>query len=84
MSVEIVPATLRDLTYIAANMRPDDRTEIECQMEAWDYLHVAAISLREEALKAAQEQLSADQGALAEKRAAMVEKLRAAQALASG
>jgi hypothetical protein len=31
----IVPATLRDLTYIAANMRPDDKAEIAAQFPYW-------------------------------------------------
>ncbi len=32
--VEIVPATLRDVSFIAANMCPEDRREIYCQLPA--------------------------------------------------
>ena len=32
MTVTIVPATVRDVTYIAADMRPDDWREIACQV----------------------------------------------------
>ncbi|MBW8640488.1 hypothetical protein K1W69_25070 [Hoeflea sp. WL0058] len=31
-AVAIVPATLRDVSYIVANLRPDDRSEIRCQV----------------------------------------------------
>lgn len=34
LTVAIVPATLRDATFVAANMRADDWTEIECQAPA--------------------------------------------------
>jgi hypothetical protein len=30
--IEIVPATIRDLTFIAANLRAEDWREIECQL----------------------------------------------------
>lgn len=42
MKARIVGATLRDLSYIAANMRPEDRAEVECQIDHWD---VGAIAL---------------------------------------
>lgn len=29
------PATLRGLSYIAANLRPEDRAEIDCQLDHW-------------------------------------------------
>ena len=32
-STRIIPATLRDLSYIAANLRPEDRAEIDCQLD---------------------------------------------------
>lgn len=35
MSIRIVPATLRDLSYIAANLRLEDRAEIDCQLDHW-------------------------------------------------
>lgn len=46
-SIEIVPATLRDLSYIAAHMRASDRAEVEVQMDEWNAAHVAALSLRD-------------------------------------
>jgi hypothetical protein len=44
---EVVPATLRDLSYIAAHMRPADRAEIECQLDEWSAVNIAAMSLRD-------------------------------------
>lgn len=45
MTVEIIPATLRDLTYIAANMRPEDWREIECQFpEGITSFEIAALA----------------------------------------
>lgn len=38
---EIVPATFRDLTYIAANLREADREEISCLYKDWHPQHVA-------------------------------------------
>lgn len=45
MKARIVGATLRDLTYIAANMRPEDRREVECQLAQWnvDLIALAAM-----------------------------------------
>ncbi len=31
-AVAIVPATLRDVSYVVANLRPDDKREIDCQV----------------------------------------------------
>jgi hypothetical protein len=45
--VSILPATLRDLSYIAAHMRAPDRAEVECQIDEWDAAAIAAISLRD-------------------------------------
>lgn len=47
MRVAIVPANLRDLSYVAANMRPADRAEVECQLDEWSPINVAAMSLRD-------------------------------------
>jgi RimJ/RimL family protein N-acetyltransferase len=46
MSPRVVAATLRDLSYIAANLRPDDREEIDCQFAEWSPAGLAAVSLR--------------------------------------
>jgi hypothetical protein len=35
MTVRIIGGNLRDLSYIAANLRPEDRAEVDCQFEAW-------------------------------------------------
>ena len=35
MTVRIVGGNLRDLSYIAANLRPDDRAEVDCQLDEW-------------------------------------------------
>lgn len=44
---EVKPATLRDLSYIAAHMRAADRAEVEAQIDEWSAVHVAAMSLRD-------------------------------------
>jgi hypothetical protein len=45
MTVRIIPATLRDLSYVAANLRPEDRAEVDCQLDAWspELLALAAL-----------------------------------------
>lgn len=35
MTARIVGGTLRDLSYIAANLRKEDRAEIDCQFNEW-------------------------------------------------
>lgn len=35
MRAEVVPATLRDISYVASNLRPQDRHEIDCQCAYW-------------------------------------------------
>lgn len=35
MTVRIIGANLRDLSYIASNLRPDDKAEIDCQLDEW-------------------------------------------------
>lgn len=44
---EVVPANLRDLSYVAAHMRAADRAEVECQIDEWSAANVAALSLRD-------------------------------------
>lgn len=46
MRCRIVGATLRDLSYIGANLRPDDYREIDCQLDEWNPTFLAAISMR--------------------------------------
>lgn len=35
MTARIVGGTLRDLSYIASNLRPEDHAEIDCQLDHW-------------------------------------------------
>ncbi|MER8793960.1 hypothetical protein NKH75_07095 [Mesorhizobium sp. M0984] len=35
MTVRILGGNLRDLSYIAANLRPEDQAEIDCQFDEW-------------------------------------------------
>lgn len=47
MTVRIVGACLRDLSFVAANMRPEDRAEIDCQHSEWTPAGLAALHLRD-------------------------------------
>lgn len=49
MRTRIVGATIRDLSYVAANMRPEDRAEVEAQFDDWSPAGLAALSLRDHA-----------------------------------
>ena len=46
MTLRIIPATLRDLSYIAANLRPQDRAEIDCQLDHWSPALLAFTALQ--------------------------------------
>ncbi|MER9925015.1 hypothetical protein NKJ84_19105 [Mesorhizobium sp. M0048] len=46
MTLRIIPATLRDLSYIAANLRPEDRAEIDCQLDNWSPALLALTALQ--------------------------------------
>ncbi|TRC72757.1 hypothetical protein FJV83_10080 [Mesorhizobium sp. WSM4307] len=46
MPIRIIPATLRDLSYIAANLRPEDRAEIDCQLDDWSPALLALTALQ--------------------------------------
>lgn len=35
MTVRIIGGNLRDLSYIAANLRPEDHAEVDCQFSEW-------------------------------------------------
>jgi hypothetical protein len=50
--VEIIPATFRDLSYIASRMRADDRAEAEAQIGPFHSMDLAAAHLRDVALVA--------------------------------
>lgn len=47
--VEIIPASFRDLSYIAAHIRPEDREEVECQTGPLHYVDLAAMHYRDNA-----------------------------------
>jgi hypothetical protein len=49
VSPRIVAATLRDLSYVAANLRPEDDEELSCQLPNWNVFGLAAMSLRDHA-----------------------------------
>lgn len=46
MSARVIAGTLRDLSYIAANLRLEDREEVDCQFVDWSPVGLASISLR--------------------------------------
>lgn len=46
MKARVIGGTLRDLSYIAANLRPDDKAEIDCQCEAWKPAQLALAALQ--------------------------------------
>jgi hypothetical protein len=35
VTVRIIGGNIRDLSYIAVNLRPEDRAEIDCQLDDW-------------------------------------------------
>jgi hypothetical protein len=49
MTVRIVGGNVRDLSYIAANLRPQDRAEIDCQVPDWHPVHLALSALQGQA-----------------------------------
>jgi hypothetical protein len=46
MTVRIIGGNLRDLSYIAANLRPEDHAEIDCQLDDWTPATVALAALQ--------------------------------------
>lgn len=48
VKVRIEAGTLRDLSYIAANLRPEDKAEVDCQFTEWSHAGLAALSLRDQ------------------------------------
>jgi len=45
MIVRIVPGTIRDLSYVAARLRPDDRSEVDCLIPGWTPAGLALAAL---------------------------------------
>ncbi len=46
MSVRIVGGNLRDLSYVAANLRPADFAEIDCQVDEWTPASIALSAMQ--------------------------------------
>jgi RimJ/RimL family protein N-acetyltransferase len=49
MTARIVAATLRDLSYVASRLRPEDEREVACQFEQWSPAYLAHVSLKDHA-----------------------------------
>jgi len=46
MTVRIIGGNLRDLSYIAANLRPEDQAEIDCQFDEWTPAQLALSAMQ--------------------------------------
>lgn len=46
MPARIIGGNLRDLSYIASNLRPDDFAEVDCQFESWTPALLALTALQ--------------------------------------
>lgn len=46
MKAHVIAANLRDLSYIASNLRPEDFAEVDCQYDAWSPAMLAAGTLQ--------------------------------------
>jgi hypothetical protein len=46
MTVRIIGGNLRDLSYIAANLRPEDHAEIDCQFDHWTPAELALSAMQ--------------------------------------
>lgn len=46
MRTKIIAGNFRDLSYIAANLRPEDYAEIDCQFDEWTPLMLAYLSMQ--------------------------------------
>lgn len=46
MTVRIIGGNLRDLSYIAANLRPEDHAECECQFDDWSPASLALTAMQ--------------------------------------
>lgn len=52
MAVRIVGACIRDLSYVASNLRPDDLAEVDCQIDQWSPASLALAALQGKAFVA--------------------------------
>jgi hypothetical protein len=46
VTARIIGSNLRDLSYIAANLRPDDYAEVDCQFDTWTPALLALTALQ--------------------------------------
>jgi hypothetical protein len=46
MTVRIIGGNLRDLSYIAANLRPEDHAEVDCQLDEWTPASLALTAMQ--------------------------------------
>lgn len=46
MTARIIGGNLRDLSYIASNLRPEDLEEIDCQLDSWNPESIALGALQ--------------------------------------
>jgi hypothetical protein len=46
MTVRIIGGNLRDLSYIAANLRPEDHAEVDCQLDGWTPASLALTAMQ--------------------------------------
>lgn len=46
MSARIIGGNLRDLSFIAANLRPEDKAEIDCQFDEWSPAMLALTAMQ--------------------------------------
>jgi hypothetical protein len=46
MTVRIIGGTIRDLSYIAANLRPEDHAEVDCQFDSWTPAQLALSAMQ--------------------------------------
>ena len=46
MTVRIIGGNLRDLSYIASNLRPEDHAEVDCQFDTWTPAQLALTALQ--------------------------------------
>ena len=49
MPARIIGGNLRDLSYIAANLRPEDHAEVDCQFDEWTPEMLALMALQGQA-----------------------------------
>jgi hypothetical protein len=49
VTARLIAANLRDLSYIASRLRPEDHAEVSCQFDEWTPTGLASVCLRDHA-----------------------------------